>query len=130
MDRREPRLRDARLGLLLVLGAVFAVGWLLGPLVTGLLDEAVEACLRALEKAPPHQEAPAVEQLMHMLVERGAIEPAPGNQRMPRRRDEVLKVRIDGEPRDPARFLAARGPGLLGMADLLAAAPGKKGTGG
>jgi creatinine amidohydrolase/Fe(II)-dependent formamide hydrolase-like protein len=67
------------------------------PTRCGYTPDQIEACVRALEKAPPHQEAPAIDQLMHMLVERGAIEPAPGKQRMPKRRDEVLKIRIDGE---------------------------------
>ncbi|MEJ2581307.1 MAG: creatininase family protein, partial [Acidobacteriota bacterium] len=78
-----------------VVGMLVALGS--DPTRCGYTPDQVEACLRALENAPPHQEAPAIDQLMHMLVERGAVELPPGKQRMPKRRDEVLKVRIDGE---------------------------------
>ena len=53
--------------------------------------------MRALEKAPPHQEAPAIDHLMKMLVERGAVELSGKAARAVKARPEVMKVRIDNE---------------------------------
>jgi mycofactocin system creatininase family protein len=78
-----------------VVGMLVALG--ADPIRCGYTGEQIEACLQALEKAPPHQEAPAIEQLMHMLVERGAVVLSPATAKKPKPRPEVLKIRIDGE---------------------------------
>ncbi len=67
------------------------------PTRCGYSADQIETCLRALEKAPPHQEAPAIDQLMHMLVERGAVGLPPKGVRMKKPRTEIMKIRIDGE---------------------------------
>jgi mycofactocin system creatininase family protein len=53
--------------------------------------------LLALETAPPHQEAPAVGHLMHLLSSRGAIDLLSHGRRPPKPRPEVMKIRIDRE---------------------------------
>jgi creatinine amidohydrolase/Fe(II)-dependent formamide hydrolase-like protein len=78
-----------------VVGMLVALGS--DPGRCGYTDDQVSACLRALETAPPHQEAPAVEHLMYMLVERGSIAWSAQGARSPKPRAEVMKVRIDGE---------------------------------
>jgi creatinine amidohydrolase/Fe(II)-dependent formamide hydrolase-like protein len=67
------------------------------PTRCGYSEDQIGACLRALEKAPPHQEAPAIDHLMKMLLDRGAIELSPTKSGAIKARPEVMKVRIDGE---------------------------------
>jgi creatinine amidohydrolase/Fe(II)-dependent formamide hydrolase-like protein len=78
-----------------VVGMLVALG--ADPTRCGYRVDQVEACLRALESAPPHQEAPAVDHLMHLLRESGAIEYSLQGNRPPKPRPEVMKVRIDRE---------------------------------
>jgi mycofactocin system creatininase family protein len=78
-----------------VVGMLEALG--ADPTRCGYSKDQVNACLRALETAPPHQEAPAVDHLMHLLVARGAIDPGSRGGRPSKARPEVMKVRIDRE---------------------------------
>jgi len=78
-----------------VVGMLVALG--ADPTRCGYSDEQIGKCLHALEKAPPHQEAPAIDHLMKMLVERGTIEPPGKGMRAPKARPEVMRVRIDNE---------------------------------
>ena len=67
------------------------------PTRCGYSESQISACLRALETAPPHQEAPAIDHLMSMLLQRGAIELSPKASRAVKPRPQVMKVRIDNE---------------------------------
>ena len=67
------------------------------PTRCGYSDDQIGGCLQALEEHPPHQEAPAIEHLMKMLVDREAIELSPKAARVVKARPEVMKVRIDNE---------------------------------
>ena len=78
-----------------VVGMLVALG--ADPTRCGYSDDQITACLRALETAPPHQEAPAVEHLMSMLSERGLISMSGPTSRKTKPRPEVMKVRIDRE---------------------------------
>jgi creatinine amidohydrolase/Fe(II)-dependent formamide hydrolase-like protein len=78
-----------------VVGMLVALG--ADPARCGYSDTQVTTCLRALEKAPPHQEAPAIDHLMNMLVERGAIELSPKASRAVKPQPQVMRVRIDNE---------------------------------
>ena len=78
-----------------VVGMLVALG--ADPTRCGYSEEQIGACLRALEKAPPHQEAPAIDHLMSLLAGRGAIELSPKASRAIKARPEVMRVRIDSE---------------------------------
>jgi len=67
------------------------------PTRCGYSESQISACLRALETAPPHQEAPAIDHLMSMLLQRGAIELSAKASRAVQPRPQVMKVRIDNE---------------------------------
>jgi creatinine amidohydrolase/Fe(II)-dependent formamide hydrolase-like protein len=78
-----------------VVGMLVALG--ADPTRCGYSEDQIGACLRALENAPPHQEAPAIDHLMNLLVEGGAIELSAKAPRAVKARPEVMKVRIDNE---------------------------------
>ncbi|MDH3814731.1 MAG: creatininase family protein [Acidobacteriota bacterium] len=78
-----------------VVGMLVALG--ADPTRCGYSKDQIGACLRALEKAPPHQEAPAIDHLMNLLAERGAVELSQKASRAVKPRPEVMKVRIDNE---------------------------------
>ena len=78
-----------------VVGMLVALG--AEPTRCGYSEDQIGACLRALEKAPPHQEAPAIDHLMNLLAECGAVELSRKASRAVKPRPEVMKVRIDNE---------------------------------
>ena len=78
-----------------VVGMLVALG--AEPTRCGYSEDQIGACLRALEKAPPHQEAPAIDHLMNLLAECGAVELSQKASRAVKPRPEVMKVRIDNE---------------------------------
>jgi creatinine amidohydrolase/Fe(II)-dependent formamide hydrolase-like protein len=78
-----------------VVGMLVALG--ADPTRCGYSEDQIGACLRALEKAKLHQEAPAIDHLMSLLAGRGAIELSPKASRVIKARPEVMKVRIDNE---------------------------------
>jgi creatinine amidohydrolase/Fe(II)-dependent formamide hydrolase-like protein len=77
-----------------VVGMLVALG--ADPTRCGYTEDQINACLRALEKAPPHQEAPAIDHLMHLLAEKQVVNLAAGTKSL-KARPEVMKVRIDRE---------------------------------
>jgi mycofactocin system creatininase family protein len=77
-----------------VVGMLVALG--ADPTRCGYSDDQIGMCLGALEKTSLHQEAPAIDHLMNMLVERGAVELS-ANARAVKARPEIMKVRIDNE---------------------------------
>ncbi len=78
-----------------VVGMLVALG--ADPGSCGYSEKQVVACLKALETAPPHQEAPAIDHLMHLLAEREAIARPERATRAMKARPEVMQVRIDRE---------------------------------
>jgi mycofactocin system creatininase family protein len=76
-----------------VVGMLVALG--ADPTRCGYSGDQVESCLQALETAPPHQEAPAIDHLMHLLGQQGAIDYSTTGIRPPKPCPEVMKVRID-----------------------------------
>ncbi len=78
-----------------VVGMLVALG--ADPTRCGYSEDQIGACLRALETATLHQEAPAIDHLMSLLAERGAIELSLKASRTVKARPEVMKVRIDNE---------------------------------
>jgi creatinine amidohydrolase/Fe(II)-dependent formamide hydrolase-like protein len=78
-----------------VVGMLVALG--ADPSRCGYSKEQTDACLRALESEPPHQEAPAIDHLMHLLRERSVISTASPEDKPAKPRPEVMKVRIDRE---------------------------------
>jgi creatinine amidohydrolase/Fe(II)-dependent formamide hydrolase-like protein len=78
-----------------VVGMLMALG--ADPRRCGYDDAQITACLQALEQNPPHQEAPAIDHLMYLLSERGAVTLSSKARRTFKPRPEVMKVRIDRE---------------------------------
>jgi mycofactocin system creatininase family protein len=78
-----------------VVGMLVALG--ADPTRCGYSEDQIGACLRALETATLHQEAPAIDHLMSLLAERGVIELSLKASRAVKARPEVMKVRIDNE---------------------------------
>ncbi len=67
------------------------------PTRCGYSNEQVRSCLQRLASEGVHQEGPAAEHMMHLLLERGLLPPGSRPPHAPRARPEVMQLRFDSQ---------------------------------